>query len=289
MFSEISVRSEPVGGSVVPVRTSPGSDGVSGNGAIVLLIHGYNTPYQDAKQSYTTFLNHLEKLGATVSAPIFGFFWPGDESNSLLSTISYPAQIRTAIDSAEQLFNYLQARTGPNGAPILISIVAHSLGNRVALEFLQRVASAAPPRRVIVDSIVLMAAAVPVGKVDSNDPLRRGATSAAHSSILFSTGDKVLHWAFPPGETAAGDGFFPTAIGREGGPSRTWQATHAMSDNGKQYDHSNYWCGTSSATEAALLLGVPIAPATLQNGAARMSLPPANAIQQRVLPTRQVG
>jgi hypothetical protein len=52
----------------------------------------------------------------------------------------------------------------------------------------------------------LMAAAVPVAMVSGNARLSAAAKSL-RTRNFFSKGDSVLHWTFPSGETAAGEGF----------------------------------------------------------------------------------
>jgi hypothetical protein len=63
-----------------------------------------------------------------------------------------------------------------------------------------------------------MAAAVKMGDVDVQGRVYAGARRL-RTRTLFSEADNVLHWAFPPGETAALEGFFPQAVGRFGNPT----------------------------------------------------------------------
>ena len=82
-----------------------------------------------------------------------------------------------------------------------------------------------------------MAAAVPVNLVGYGNPLYKGCLLPAFSQCLHSRSDDVLHWAFPPGETASGEAFFPTAVGRFGEPSGNWRANFPFDTFG----HGDYW------------------------------------------------
>ena len=75
-------------------------------------------------------------------------------------------------------------------------------------------------------------------------------------SAADSEGDPVLHWAFPLGETAGGEGVFPTAVGRTGGPAGTWHAPLPMAHDGKPYVHGSYWPGDESSTAVAFALRI---------------------------------
>jgi hypothetical protein len=183
--------------------------------------------------------------------------WPGDEANAALGAAAYPLKIKVAQRAAERIFEYLAGVFGPGGAPIMLHVVAHSLGCRLTLELMQRLS--ARGTGVVINSVTLMASAVPVGKVDPSGPLRNGVDAANRVCVLHSTGDAVLHWAFPLGQTAGGDGFFPTAIGRFGGPTGVWTRGASMSNDGKLYGHSSYWPGVQSANAAAAFMGIAVA------------------------------
>src|SRR4029077_7441266 len=98
------------------------------------------------------------------------------------------------------------------------------------------------PPNIQFGTIVLMAAAVVVRHVDQGGQLRSAAKLSERTLVLCSEGGPSLQWAFPLGETAARDGFFPTAVGRFGGPLQTWKQRVPMATAaGTPYVHGSYW------------------------------------------------
>lgn len=249
---QVSVRQPGTksGGPVVPAWEQGGHlEGVS---ELLILVHGYNVSVTDALGSYCAFLGNLKDKFNTQSSPVAEFLWPGDEPNKIISTLDYPNQIQPSIDSAAQFATYLAKLT--HSAPLVLNFVGHSLGCRVVLEIL-KLWTPALPANVFVRAVVLMAAAVVVKQVDGNGPLRPAATLSLNNPVLYSNGDDVLHWTFPLGEMAAGEGFFPIAVGHAGGPVATWHAPSKMAHNGQPYGHGSYWPGKESATQVAFALG----------------------------------
>lgn len=291
-LNEISVREQGVdaGGSVGGVHFPSGSDTLDGKGAAVLFVHGYNNSRSAARGSFEGFVAGLEAASGrdTLPWPVFGVQWPGDEPNAAISAASYPFKIKVAQRAAAKIFEHLTGIFGPGGAPIVLHVVAHSLGCRLTLELLELLARGAPGANVIVSSVTLMAAAVPVGKVEQDGRLRRGVESAGRVCVLHSTGDAVLHWAFPLGQTVVGDGFFPTAIGRFGGPGGIWTRSASMAADGGLYGHSSYWSGVESASAAAGMMGVAVANAVPVTLTPAHVLPPANVINVRSVSARSL-
>jgi pimeloyl-ACP methyl ester carboxylesterase len=294
--NKLSVRQpgSPIGGAVADtVRLAAGSS-PDGRSKVVLFVHGYNNSAPDADTAYGRFLTDLMSASATTRfhLPAFGFYWPGDTHIKIISTIGYPFQIDPAIDSASRLFAFVSTLQGPGGTPIEINLVGHSLGCRLVLELVKQIAAGALPLVVIRD-IVLMAAAVPVSKVEDLDALGRAATFPRSSLVLFSDADLVLQLAFPLGETVASDAFFPTAVGRFGQPSRIWTggARKMVHANQNGYAHGDYWPGEESAAAAGTFLGNASASPPLVNGIFSRPLLenvlPANpAVGVRSLPAR---
>jgi hypothetical protein len=279
----ISARTADAGGSVSntinPVGFSPRSP------RIVILIHGYNVNRSSGEQSFTTFATLLQKHGfseISVLGQLIGFLWPGDVNLRFISGLFYPAKIGPARDSAALLARFLVGLRGPGGAPVQIVLVAHSLGNRVALEVINDVMSQPDRTWGRMEGTCLMAAAVPVSIVSGNARLS-GAAKSLRTRNFFSKGDNVLHWAFPSGETAAGEGFFPQAIGLFGNPAAVWAERFDM----QPYDHGHYFVGKGSddrsARYVAQFLGaaVPTQPSVSQPSV--NTLPPANDIPRRPL------
>jgi pimeloyl-ACP methyl ester carboxylesterase len=224
---------------------------------------------------------------STLTAQVAEFLWPGDEPNKIVSTLSYPNQIQPAIDSAKALANYFALL--PHSRPMVVNFVGHSLGCRVVVELLSRWAHGGLPPNTSVGVVVLMAAAVVVRNVDANGALRSGATLSAKNPVLCSEGDPVLQWAFPMGETAAGEAFFPTAVGRAGGPANTWHVPLPMAHNGVLYVHGSYWPGDESCTAVAFALGGTPARSTPENAVAANPAPVENSIEFRSTPVRTLG
>jgi hypothetical protein len=102
----------------------------------------------------------------------------------------------------------------------------------------------------------------------------------------------VLHWAFPVGQTAGLDGFFPEAVGRFGNPSQIW-TQHADLTSDK-YNHSDYWSGRTSkdlrsADEVIGFLGRPVPSAVPSNGIVEHSLPDARELDANTIEARKIG
>lgn len=250
---QLSVRMQDSGGPVASNVVLSGGQ-LDGNDNVLILAHGYDNSFSDALTSYSAFINDLGAKFPTYIGQIAEFYWPGDFPIPVISALSYPNQILPAIESAQRLSAYLWNLKGARNGPMEISFVGHSLGCRVVLELLSLWTAGMPPN-IRLGTVVLMAAAVLVKHVDQGGQLRAAATLTDDELVLSSKGDPVLHWAFPLGETAALEGFFPTAVGRFGGPQRTWKTSLPMFDSGKPYTHGSYWLGDESANAVAVALG----------------------------------
>ena len=289
---EMSVRprGSPAGGSVSELHW-PAGETLTGRGAALLLIHGYNNSREDARASFERFVKRLEEAARRSSLPwaVFGVQWPSDEKNKVHSTLAYASKIEAARESADRIFAYLRNTFGAGGAPVALHIVAHSLGCRVALEILERVAAGRPRPNVVLERLILMAAAVPEKWVEGRGPLREGAALTRATCVLHSTGDEVLRYAFPIGQTQGKDGFFPTAIGRFGRPAGTWLLSQRMASGAHLYDHSEYWPGAEAAAAAALFLGIPAERQLPEGGVGSAALPEPNAIAAHTIGSRKIG
>jgi pimeloyl-ACP methyl ester carboxylesterase len=283
----ISARTADAGGGV---RTQMDSTQFSIRASrLIILIHGYNVNRPNGQSSFNAFSKLLQNRGLvelSVLGQVIGFLWPGDEDIAVISGLFYPAKMGAAKGSAALLAQFLVSLRGPNGAPIQVILVAHSLGNRVSLEMINGVL--AQPNRTWgrMEGYCLMAAAVTVGMVNSGGALSSAAKSL-RTRTMFSEADNVLHWAFPPGETAAGDGFFPQAVGRFGNPVAVWSDRFDL----QPYDHGNYFPGlpTSngiddrSAQLVAQFVGAAVPTPLPVNQILPNSLPPPNTISDRGL------
>ncbi|HEY0528727.1 MAG TPA: alpha/beta fold hydrolase, partial [Gemmatimonadaceae bacterium] len=172
-------------------------------------------------------------------------FWPGDADWSFfdkLDFLIYPKAVHTAIDAGADLADVIATM------PKLerVDFIAHSLGCRVVLEALLRLRQRTLP---VIGKVVLMAAAVPSEMLEPGgrffnllmDMWRDGIEVRVHHSL----DDRVLHFAFPPGQSLAGrTEASQRALGRLG-PSVMmpgWNKTlKGVKVSGA--DHSDYWGG----------------------------------------------
>lgn len=249
--NELSVRTQPAGGPVGPAVEEKTVPSPQGRRRLILLVHGYNNSETVARAAYSKFVKRIGDAPGGFAGPIFKFFWPGDAgSNPLVSALSYPWEIHPAIDSARLLAEYVRNLSGPQGTLVDVDLVGHSLGCRLVLELIEDLI-ASPPLRARIRTVCLMAAAVPVRRVEEGAELHRAAIGPENRLVLYSRSDTVLHFAFPVGEMAAGEGFLPHAVGRFGDPAECWTAKSEM----PSYAHGDYWGGSDSYRSVATLLG----------------------------------
>ena len=238
---------------------------------MIVLIHGYNNDRAQAQASYDAVTQMLPDADREA---VWEFFWPGfleritgassdtplslaphrddrgTESNQLISTLSYHLQVYKSREVGRALGQYLDGLR-----PDALIFVAHSLGCRVALEAIRFMVSRKTARRAALTGACLMAAAVPTYMIDGSSsgplgPLREAATAIARSFVLYSTNDYVLRTAFRIGQTWAGEGFMPEAVGFNGGPETPWSA---RGDTG--LGHSGYWTHPSTAPATLRAIG----------------------------------
>ena len=162
-----------------------------------------------------------------------------------------------------------------------MSIVGHSLGCRLVLEMLGRLA----PVNLQLDVIALMAAAVPTERVEAGGPLAGTAARPVIMRKFFSEQDAVLQLGFPPGQQSAFmQGIDPSpgleAVGRHGNPG-SFGAPELTTDG-----HGDYW---ADARVADCILQ-DIDPTLSSGPAARellsRPLPASPATARRMLPLR---
>lgn len=91
-----------------------------------------------------------------------------------------------------------------------IDIITHSLGPRTALETIMEIIrlQGESPSPLYIGKISMMAAAVPVAYLADVNKFQTALNAFEAKQSLFSKEDTVLHYAFPAGETAAGESFF---------------------------------------------------------------------------------
>ena len=233
----------------------------------LVLVHGFNNSDGGAATAYFAFRKREGALFSSVDPSafesVFGdTFWPGDAEWGFfdkLDFLIYPTAVHTAVDAGKDLDAMLAKL--PNLERV--DFIGHSLGCRVVLETLLLLRKRALPK---VGRVVLMAAAVP------SEMLERGGrffnllmelwAEGIEVRVFHSLDDKVLHWAFPPGQSLAGKTeASQRALGRYG-PSVMmpgWNRTlKGVTVTGA--DHSDYWGdgkpapSLQSTTEAGIFL-----------------------------------
>jgi hypothetical protein len=280
-IGKLSVRLKPEGGGVrasVDIEKRP----VVTKTNVIVLVHGFNVNREEGDTAYADFLLQFGKYFLS-GCPfnIYQLFWPGDEKNKILSAISYPVQIGTAIDSASRLFSFLLDEKGVSGQPMQLTFIAHSLGNRLVLETFSGLTVPHELRYYFG-----MASAVPVYKVEQRGDLYYPAILPQNSLMLYSTSDPILHWAFPAGQTLRGEGFFPQAVGRKGRPDQgTWDDRKEMDG----YTHGNYWAGDKSCNTIATAMGIPAPNLLFTKNLNQNTLPDQNQLPINTIGSRSLS
>jgi hypothetical protein len=268
----VTFRAERVGGGVADAIACP-RDAVTARPRIVLLIHGFNVDLEGGKERYKRFVDRLREMlaiqrdGPVADDRLVAVYWPGDADWGFAKPLAYMRSVPRARDIGEKLARLLvdAAATRPLTE---VDIVAHSLGCRLALETL-RALHANASSRVHVRHLQLMAAAVPTFMLfdpDESPRLREAfeTTLEIGAKNLWSGSDAVLSYAFPPGQTLAGDGegFLPTALGHAKFPANA-EIERIDPIEFPGAGHGSYWGGdypdysAASAYIAHEFLGLP--------------------------------
>jgi len=165
-----------------------------------------------------------------------GVLWPGD--SRWVPYIDYPAEGDEAIKSGRILADYLISKfAGVNS----LSFTSHSLGARTMLEAIRNLGQ----------SFKLNTLTVMAGAIDDTclvNEYQDAAGQMQKISVLASTCDDVLKWAFPEGNLVAGiltrgDPYWHGALGRYGPnpanqPANLWQ-TPILPDSW-DFGHGSY-------------------------------------------------
>lgn len=293
--NDIYMREQGRGGNLTDVR-NPGSIPIAGKSEVVLLIHGYNNTEGAARESYRDFVRNvnahalrpiLDDDDGVGHIPVFKVFWPGDWNvNVAVSSLSYPQMVHRAPRVADKLEAFLNDLSGPGGGPMQIHIVAHSLGSRVTGELVNYLKNRNQRGNHTVVSFTLMAAAIPEKMVSGGHLSFLAWETGIKKQVLHSRNDKVLFLAFPAGQTAAGEGFFPTAVGRNGQPGWAWEYVEDFGEF--DYDHGDYWSGKQAAQQASRLFGNPVYVEKTRVIPTH-GLPESREIGVRVMERRRIG
>jgi pimeloyl-ACP methyl ester carboxylesterase len=215
----LSLRAMPKGGPLATVGMAEPRDLLVDQNHLILLVHGYNNSQEEAFESYRAFLGKLSNPWIASTAVLY---WPGDSwtsklgarsssySSSVRALASYPWQPDRARQAAEMMVETINAaidarkavareRKGP--VPRLsLDIVAHSMGCRVILELFRLLAAGLRYMPLEIRTVVLMAAAVPLYRVQERGELAKALTLADKTYVYWSTVDDTLRRWFPLGE-----------------------------------------------------------------------------------------
>jgi hypothetical protein len=236
---------------------------------ITFLVHGYNVEPGDAANSFVQLIEKIKEsnpvLPLQLSNNCYLVCWRAYASNSFVSEksffsgITYPIQVTTAIEAAKALKRYIKRNIKRNinsdnsklqaFRDVQINVIAHSLGCRLTLELISNFKKESSP---VFQSVILMAAAVPLQYIGFNNPhhLSKRARTPQRTVAIYSKRDWILDIAFPIGQTLAGEGLFPVAVGRTGGPAHYWHYTK-QTRNG----HSDYFKDSDTGEEIVRAFG----------------------------------
>ena len=202
---------------------------------VLLAPHGFNVDQKDGERALSWWASWLTLPDRVVYV---GVLWPGD--SAWLHGLDYPFEGSEAMTSGLQLASCLCSKLGDAES---FSFASHSLGARVVLQTIRWIKRLSPSTRV--RHAMLMAGAI------DNDSLSNEFQDAAQAvekiSVLSSSKDTVLEWAFPIGNLAEGilDGRWldiSVALGRDGPSSNLngrvqgrWQIPDAWDFNHQDY------------------------------------------------------
>ncbi|GAC1637203.1 MAG: hypothetical protein NVS9B14_16960 [Candidatus Acidiferrum sp.] len=258
----LSTRAQSVGGSAVPVKVlnadRPGATQdllpelqaeVQGRD-VFFATHGFEVDQASGLREVGVWLDNLQ-IGNAVK---IGILWPGDAALKLF--VDYIVEGREAIQSGKYLADFLNNNFG--GA-VSISFASHSLGARVVLQTIAGLADGVRVRRV-----VLMA-----GAIDSDclmNEYKSAARKVEEISLLASTRDEVLAFAFPLGNPLMGiidrwHPYYRAALGHKG-PAQPFPTSPPLQANWQipancAYGHHNYLPGGPLPAAYALPVDIP--------------------------------
>lgn len=195
--------------------------------------HGFEVDQPTGITELGAWLGNLQ-VGNAVK---IGILWPGDASLKLF--VDYIVEGREAIQSGDFVADFLNENFG--GA-VSVSFASHSLGARMVLQTISGLDDSVQVRRVL-----LMAGAI------DNDCLVNEYAAATGKiqeiSLLASTGDDVLSFAFPLGNPLmgiidSGHPYYRAALGHKG-PAQPFPASPPLQANWQippewGYGHHDY-------------------------------------------------
>jgi pimeloyl-ACP methyl ester carboxylesterase len=242
-----NLREKPEGGKLRRPGELKGQPDALTRRECLVLVHGYNNHQGEAAEAYIGFRNRQSAIFEDVDRErlekrLGDAFWPGDAKwigpLDWLDFMFYPFAVGVARQAAPLLAELLQRM--PNLERV--DFLAHSLGCRLTLETLALLRQRGYPA---IGRVCLMAAAVPC---DMLEPGGRFETmlwdlqgAGVEIRVLYSKIDPVLQFAFPPGQTLAGEPSM-RALGRYGPPPDMPGHGATVSEH-RVYNagHSDYW------------------------------------------------
>jgi hypothetical protein len=263
----LDLREQPEGGGLPARGELRGRQQGLPRPECVVLVHGFNNHYGEAGERYYGFRvmqrRHFDgehgDIAMELERLLGDAFWPGDADwpgpLDWLDALVYPAAVHTAQRAAVLLADLIEQIPGLLRA----HFVAHSLGCRVVLETLEILWARGSPA---IGAICLMAASVERDAVAPGgrfaDLLAALGEAGSEILVLHSRRDKVLRFAFPLGQTVAGEEFLPEALGLEGPPpgmpGRVSERRVAGADHGDYWGHRDNEPSRLATREAGAFL-----------------------------------
>lgn len=248
---------------------------------LIFLVHGFNNDVGESAVSYSAMRRQLdailrdagrdERRRRAIQETIWEFHWPGYYARASTKAAGTPrTRLEAGVTAATYFLQVVKARGYVADAlaqycttlgQVEVGFVAHSLGCRVVLETVKRLADT-PGHTVNVTGAVLMAGAVPVQFLVPYGRFRQSAGNVARRYAFYSRRDRVLLIAFPPGQALAGE-LAPFAVGLTGWPKGLWNAHRNTG-----FGHGAYWKDAlklpSDDTIASVLSGMFLVTAERQ-------------------------
>jgi esterase/lipase superfamily enzyme len=248
---ELSVRTECHGGEILESALEHPADQLARSRSVILLIHGFNVSLCSAGKSYKAF---LKEVPFRWKARSFWVYWPGDDlsespglASKAKSAASYPFQLDRAEESGRVLARHISAaairRLRAGKPPMCLSIVAHSLGCRLALELVSHLGNLVADKLIRLQLLVLMAAAVPKYLLLPRQRYDLSRLGSQKTIVYFSSKDDVLKWVFRVGQATSMTNPLNAwvdraALGREG---LGGLLSDKVIDERKYHGHGGYW------------------------------------------------
>jgi hypothetical protein len=207
----------------------------------VLLLHGYNVDERSGQRGMSELRQALEEGAPSLARQILTVTWPGNEHWWRGGAAAYFVKVGVARRTGRLLRELVVSEHANGAGSAQLVLVAHSLGSRVVMEFLRGMERANRPATLRSIVVILMAAAVPT---HLDNLMAAAHQNADYVVVLHSTEDTVLRRWFRLGQTVAGEGSFPEALGHAGNPHHPpWSHERRMLG----FDHGDYWADRSTA------------------------------------------